>query len=86
MLHFSAGYMTAMPLGVWTKKFVDEDYGVVSLGFPIVMGYLKEVRDQKTLNFMKWRERKPNDPNDAYWDFTAVVLGSICGKFMTYTF
>jgi len=91
MLHFSFGYMTTMPLTMWTEKYFDpknnpDKYCIISLGLPIFVGYMKEVSDQSTFNFTKWASRKPGDKSDGYYDFLAVVLGSICGKFMTYTF
>jgi hypothetical protein len=87
MLHFSAGYIVSMPSTLWLKKIgVEEDYGVVSVGLPFVIGYLKEVNDWKTFDFRKWNDNNPNDPNDAYWDLASCVLGGICAKFLTYTF
>ncbi len=92
MLHFSFGYMTAMPLKMWTDRLLVErgyergDYGVVSLGLPILLGYFKEVYDHKTMNFTKWRSKLPYNSNDAYYDFFGVALGAVCGRYMTYTF
>jgi len=91
MLHFSFGYMTAMPLKIWTDKWLVSrgyekgDYGIISLGLPITIGYFKEVYDHNTCDFTGWRQ-KNYDKNDAYYDFFAVVLGAVCGRYMTYTF
>ena len=88
MLHFGFGYNAATAIGLWTNKinYIKEDYGIISISFPVVIGYLKEVYDWKSFNPKEWKKRNPRDPNDAYWDFASVVFGAVLGKFMTYTF
>lgn len=53
MLHWHIGFSSSIILTQWQKKWLDreEDYGIISIGFPLILGITKEYKDHKTLNF-----------------------------------
>jgi len=80
MLHFETGMVSTIVIDQWNKGMfrIGEDYGLLSIGIPVLLGIAKEWHDLKADNASLNRE--------TYNDLGFTVLGAISGKFLSYTF
>lgn len=79
-LHFETGMVASIVIDQWNKHMfnIGEDYGLLSIGIPILMGVAKEYHD------FKYGDQRIRE--DAYYDLGFTVLGALTGKMFSLTF
>jgi len=80
LLHYQTGVITATTIDQWNRGFwnIGEDYGILSIGIPMLLGAAKEYHD--------FRSNNKKFVEDAYKDFGFTILGAISGKFLSMSF
>ena len=79
-LHYQTGMVSAIVLDQWNKGPFDigEDYGLISIGVPILLGFAKE--------YVDFKSNDERIAEDARHDMIATVFGALTGKFLSITF
>lgn len=68
ILHYETSLIMSVCIARWHEK---EDYGILSIGFPLFVGGMKEISDH----------------DKYWWkDMTFNILGAISGKLLSYSF
>lgn len=77
LLHGTTTMVMAITINQWCKRYgkIEEDYGVFSVGIPLLALWMNEYTDYK------WGRQ-----DDYYKDLAYGFIGAITGKLLCYTF
>ena len=77
LLHGTTTMLMSICINQWNKRFgkIEEDYGLLSIGLPIIFLSINEFEDYKYGN-----------KKDFYKDMCYGIIGAITGKILCYTF